>query len=334
MISTQSVNWKLGIDLLPSVAPDFHLPSYLAGIIDGDGYVGISRSTPARSRAHTPSYRELLTVEMCDELPIKILSSLFGAPYHLKQYAANKRPIYTWRPARLTVNRALLALSPYLIVKRAQAETALQFRKDVSMEWKNEPKNGSGRWKPFLSEQHLTLREHLYERIKSLNNECSSSINHVMAGDFHPLSYMGGMFDSEGCVTISKAIIENKRGYSTRYAAVATVEMIDGRPPNMFKNLFGGVVQDVARFRGFPKCGLFTVKWKTSCKSAAKFVNTICHYLIVKRERAEIVLDFQRNLIRGKSVDEVELTRRETCRQRIMQLNKPFKRDTVSVSPE
>ena len=59
--------------------------AYLAGIIDGEGHIGIYRRN---SLVDTPRYYPVIRVEMSDRLPLEMISNDFGGK------------IYTVKPRR------------------------------------------------------------------------------------------------------------------------------------------------------------------------------------------------------------------------------------------
>jgi hypothetical protein len=99
--------------------------SYLAGIMDGEGAIFITRDVYA---SKNPVYRCETRVGMIDQKPIMRLYNAFGGTWLLEKPYHHKRPMYRW----LGSNREVLVytlnlLMPYLDVKKEQAILALQF---------------------------------------------------------------------------------------------------------------------------------------------------------------------------------------------------------------
>lgn len=94
--------------------------AYVAGIIDGEGCIGIYRASRARS-----GHSLLIKVSMTEPHAIQLLIDSFGAranPYTNK-FGVVYRAVYTGERAY----KFLQLIVKYLRVKRAQAEAAMEF---------------------------------------------------------------------------------------------------------------------------------------------------------------------------------------------------------------
>jgi len=102
--------------------------AYIAGIVDGEGYVGIKRSKPYECQGRTtPGYHPRIQVRMVDEPAIRFLArSLGGWYYKEKPHCNNGRPLYCYQASDRSALRILGYLRPFLKVKRRQA--SLLFR--------------------------------------------------------------------------------------------------------------------------------------------------------------------------------------------------------------
>jgi hypothetical protein len=102
--------------------------AYLAGLIDGEGYIGIKKTT-VRKDCAAPSYHARLQIRMVDEPAIAFLAETFGGRYYKDRPEAGKRrALYCYQSSDAAAERILRALLPYLRVKRANAEAVLRFR--------------------------------------------------------------------------------------------------------------------------------------------------------------------------------------------------------------
>ena len=139
--------------------------AYLAGIIDGEGYIGIKRTT--RRDARSPIYHERIQVRMTDEAAIQFLAATLGGNYYREQPHANDgRPLYCWQASDALACRILERVMPYLIVKRDQAENVLRLRAS-----KLDPR-ARRRGSPaarVMDVDVLAERETLYLRARDLN---------------------------------------------------------------------------------------------------------------------------------------------------------------------
>lgn len=154
--------------------------AYLAGLIDGEGYIGIKKSNPYNHLTGrvNPGYHERLQIRMVDEAAIKLLANTLGGWYYKeKPSVAQGRPLYCYQASDRKAAGILKILLPYLIIKRESANTVLLLRDS-----KNNPdraktdKISKSRWgtpmtgqKVMLSPAAVEYRESLYQRCKALN---------------------------------------------------------------------------------------------------------------------------------------------------------------------
>lgn len=96
--------------------------AYLAGILDGEGYVGIQRTAPA-SRRVTPGHIARVSVKMnAPAGAVELLHTTFGG------HCYPDRAMLCWQVSAAGAEHVLLDLLPWLIVKRASAENVLALR--------------------------------------------------------------------------------------------------------------------------------------------------------------------------------------------------------------
>ncbi len=132
--------------------------SYLGGLVDGEGNICIWR-TEARAKDYKVSgktygsFNLRLHIANTSLILMKWLVSNFGGSYHLKREATDKHATaYEWRPkGEGNTKRTLLAILPYLVIKREQAILALKY---IEL--------------PRVSPE---AREPLYQRMRELNQK-------------------------------------------------------------------------------------------------------------------------------------------------------------------
>ncbi len=138
--------------------------SYMAGLIDGEGYVGVKRTL----RDSRPVFHERIQVRMVDERAIALLAETLGGNYYReKPHANNGRPLYCWQASDALACRILERVMPYLLVKRAQAENVLRLRAS-----KNDPRarlRGGMKQRRLMNPDVIAEREAIYQRGKDLN---------------------------------------------------------------------------------------------------------------------------------------------------------------------
>jgi hypothetical protein len=139
--------------------------AYLAGLIDGEGYIGIKRTH--RKDAMSPIYHERIQVRMVMEGSIKHLTRTLGGAYYCeKARVKNGRPLFCWQASDALAASILTQLLPYLIIKNASAKTVLRLRR--SKEDPRARRRGSPA-KRTMNLSVLAYRERLYLRCKELN---------------------------------------------------------------------------------------------------------------------------------------------------------------------
>ena len=99
--------------------------SYLAGIIDGEGCLTIG----AGKKGNVTNYNSIIMVTSTSENLVKWLQSTFGGSYYKSgREVPNCKPAFIWRFLRKAdIEKLLLAILPYLIIKREQAIALLEF---------------------------------------------------------------------------------------------------------------------------------------------------------------------------------------------------------------
>jgi hypothetical protein len=135
--------------------------SYLAGMVDGEGCIGMWRT---KARAHDfatsgktyGSFNLRIQIYNTSEELMKWLVANFGGVYHSRVLASVKhKNSYNWRPkGEANTKKMLLGMLPYLVIKREQAKLALEY---IALP-RNSPKE----------------REPLYQRIRQLNQKGKS----------------------------------------------------------------------------------------------------------------------------------------------------------------
>ena len=102
--------------------------AYLAGILDGEGYISIHRLKKAKDKEYK-SYVPIVTIQMTDFQPVRLFKRIFGGFYaeYPKQLKSGK-VVYVWSVhTHKNVQIVLTALLPYLQIKKKEAKFALIF---------------------------------------------------------------------------------------------------------------------------------------------------------------------------------------------------------------
>lgn len=106
--------------------------AYLAGLIDGEGYFCISKTTAhAYTGVEYPAFDLQIGVANTSVKLMKWLVSNFGQSYRALSHRTNtfaKRVCYQWKIERRENQELfILAILPYLVIKKEQAKLALKY---------------------------------------------------------------------------------------------------------------------------------------------------------------------------------------------------------------
>src|SRR3990167_6987924 len=140
--------------------------AYLAGLVDGEGYIGIKKTRSPHSVS--PLYHERIQVRMVHEGSIKFLADTLGGKYYVeKPRSAQGRPLFFWQASDALACRILETLLPFLIIKRESALTVLALRVSKSDPLSRIRGGPTGR---VMDPSILDHREALYLAAKALNH--------------------------------------------------------------------------------------------------------------------------------------------------------------------
>ena len=135
--------------------------AYLAGIIDGEGSINLSR-VHKNSPDHTTTYFIRLRVTNTHRglLDWIVLKVGYGSVGKMKNYDSkyNRKQAYQWNLSNQRVVDVLRQVYPYLKVKRLQAEVAFEYQKTVGISFGKK-----------LSEEIVDKRAGLKSKITGLN---------------------------------------------------------------------------------------------------------------------------------------------------------------------
>lgn len=113
--------------------------AWAAGMIDADGCVFIRRGRQMCGGREACFYQLCVALAQVEETPnavapgVAALRDRFGGSINRQhppaRQAINGNPMWRWCVVGASAERALVAVRPYLIVKRAQADLALEYRR-------------------------------------------------------------------------------------------------------------------------------------------------------------------------------------------------------------
>jgi len=135
--------------------------SYIAGFIDADGSITIVKENPSSyNRRVNPSYTPCLGAYSTKEEVMIFIQKIFGGKYALRKGRKNKQDGYEWRTGGQQIKKIIIALYPYLKVKKIQAEIILKL-----INWKECNKKNQ---EASYNKEGIKFLESLYQRIGKL----------------------------------------------------------------------------------------------------------------------------------------------------------------------
>lgn len=154
------------------------MASYLAGFIDGEGYIGIIKDERRINRRRIDSYTAVIKVANTDENIIRWLKDSFGGTIYKRMMKEKQNDAYCWTLEGKKLLPFLEKVSPYLKIKKRQSEVIKFFRKTYSpnsYEYiQREAKNGGKFISKTLKKEVLSKREELYKQLKAINKKGKS----------------------------------------------------------------------------------------------------------------------------------------------------------------
>ena len=155
--------------------------AYIAGLIDGEGYIGIKKSS-VRKDCVNPNYHARIQIRMVEEQAIKFIAETLGGSYYKeKAHCNNGRPLYCYQASDKIAEETLKKVLPYLKVKEHSAKKVLELRELQKNCRKYQTKITGYRtlnhWcgKPVkvanksFSDEYIAMCESLYHECKRLN---------------------------------------------------------------------------------------------------------------------------------------------------------------------
>jgi hypothetical protein len=279
--------------------------AYLAGLVDGDGYLKIIRN----GRRPSGGYYYNIQVGIQQLWPGKAVR-LFAWTFCGKMMKPMK-----WREGR-TIARcevhtrkaeaAVTKLLPFLLVKRDQALLLLELRRLLAVpRSKHDRPDLDGRRR---GADEYAAMDRLRERLLSLHagsvsttgprNETEANAGRLPSGWTRTecLAYLAGIMDSDGNFRIER---KNVKGMLARHYRIniRASQVVPSAAIELLAATFGGRVA-IAASRSSRYRPLMT--WNLQDGRAASAVEALLPFLVVKRGEAELLLELRRLKAQGK----------------------------------
>lgn len=135
-----------------------HIKSYFAGLFDGEGYVGISKSS-------SKNYNLRVVIAQKKTEVLYIAKEIWSGNVYIQK----KTNCGVWDIKGKLAEKFLRDIQPYSIVKKSQIEVGLEFRDFVSID----------KYSRNKSIEHLETQKGFNEKIKSLNSPMGFGIKKI-----------------------------------------------------------------------------------------------------------------------------------------------------------
>jgi len=106
---------------------DSHDLAYIAGLLDGEGNIAIHCGKHRRKYGIAMNHALVVRVSSTDLALLEWLKGVAGGRISRTRNKGERRPCYNWAMSGWPANRFLLAVSPYLRMKKAAAQLALEY---------------------------------------------------------------------------------------------------------------------------------------------------------------------------------------------------------------
>lgn len=159
------------------------LLSYLAGVMDSDGYFTIKRNTyniRVTKTSHNPAYYERVGIKQVQPQAVTLIYKYFGGYFHKeKPNTKNGKMLWSIQLTNLKANKFIKSIYPFLKIKKEQAHILIKLRKSLNQGKKNKGKKiyQKSRWgsmmfsrRAITSKSQTKYREFLINKIKTLND--------------------------------------------------------------------------------------------------------------------------------------------------------------------
>ena len=129
-------------------------------------------------------------------------------------------------------------------------------------------------------------------------------------------SYLAGLFDGEGCVLIGYRKTGNPR-FLSMYISITNQ---DPRPLKACFQEYGGGILTRSIRPDWP-----CYRWQTGSRKALRFLKDVLPWLIIKKEEAEVAIQFQEKKKKGHKRSEEEIQVELSLREKLLLIRRQRK---------
>lgn len=146
--------------------------AWLAGLIDGEGCISLTRRSPQRkNRCVSPNYRLILKVSMCHLATVRRCREITGLGTLQMQEAQKQHytSAFTWFCNATDAELVIEAVLPWLVTKREEALVALDFLRLP------QAKRGGANGSSAVDAELEQRRSEYWEKLRSLKTRNQSA---------------------------------------------------------------------------------------------------------------------------------------------------------------
>ena len=266
---------------------------YLAGFIDGEGYLALGRIL---RRNWSVEYPVRLVVYNTNGRILEEIQDAWGGTL---SFSESRNP--RWKPQHALIwtnaaaARVLAEVAPYLRVKSRQAGVLLDFQNHL----RGRPRIRDRRGRLLShSKQEMKLRESLYQHLKSLNARGPrAQIPLRPVGPYKEgrrkkhssvsAKYLAGFMDGEGSLMIVKR--KGRGSWKAQYRARISISNTDRVVLEDIQDVFGGIIADQPPARAGWKQA-YQLVW--SGGMVERLLSKAARHLRLKQRQAAVMEDF------------------------------------------
>jgi hypothetical protein len=150
--------------------------NYIAGLFDGEGWVRIGREKFGlktirkglafqQGRGHI-RYQIYAGINMTDPRSIRHIHEQFGGFFKTKRKPAKPthRPLHQWITSSRKAYAFLVAIQPYLIIKKTEVDLAVEFQRHI---WEHAKGSAHGGW---MTPEEIQYRDSCHAEIARLKH--------------------------------------------------------------------------------------------------------------------------------------------------------------------
>ena len=214
---------------------------YLAGFVDGEGYLGLAR---IRRRHRSPEYCLRLSIYNTNRMILEeIKRTMGGTMSEVGKRRAGWKPSYALIWTNAAAARVIQKIKPFLLVKSEQSEALLAF--DQRIRAGRRVRDAAGRLLP-LARREIRFRQTVYNRVNRMNPRGSEGQRTILTKAVSlsqpnvSARYVAGFIDAEGSLMIIRTRAAGCRTpqYHPRVAAANTQRDV----LEAIRSGFGGII--------------------------------------------------------------------------------------------